>query len=302
MRSRYRHRLPQAAGGLFIAVGAGGVSASDGSALASTDDLAGTPLSRRVLARRMRRAARAAFAGEFGFIAETATMCANAAWGEACGTDDVGFAEMNRQSVGVLERLRDEVGMPGQPMVLSGSVGPAPEAATPADADEAERLHTPQIATFAETAADLVTGVAISSVAEAIGIARAARTQGLPVAISFAVDEDGRIAGGERLAVALAAVDAATGAAPAYYMAEGPGLEVAATEPGARLLRRRLAGVRFPSAPAASCAARRADADAEFGRLRELFERLCIFGEAEADAPGAERAVQDCGSGDYASA
>ena len=53
---------------------------------------------------------------------------------------------------------------------------------------------------------------------EAIGIARAARAAGVPVAISFTVETDGRLPTGESLGEAIAAVDAATGGAPAYYM------------------------------------------------------------------------------------
>ncbi|MGE4218699.1 MAG: homocysteine S-methyltransferase family protein, partial [Alphaproteobacteria bacterium] len=41
---------------------------------------------------------------------------------------------------------------------------------------------------------------------------------GLPCAISFTVETDGRLPTGEALGDAIAAVDAATGSAPAYYM------------------------------------------------------------------------------------
>jgi homocysteine S-methyltransferase len=53
---------------------------------------------------------------------------------------------------------------------------------------------------------------------EAIGIARAARRLAIPVAISFTVETDGALPTGQSLGEAIAAVDAATGGYPAYYM------------------------------------------------------------------------------------
>jgi S-methylmethionine-dependent homocysteine/selenocysteine methylase len=54
--------------------------------------------------------------------------------------------------------------------------------------------------------------------AEAIGVARAARAAGLPVALSFTVETDGRLPSGQPLGEAVEEVDDATRAAPAYYM------------------------------------------------------------------------------------
>ena len=64
----------------------------------------------------------------------------------------------------------------------------------------------------------MVTAITMTNANEAIGITRAARAVGLPVAISFTVETDGRLPTGETLGEAIAAVDAATSAAPAYYM------------------------------------------------------------------------------------
>ena len=49
---------------------------------------------------------------------------------------------------------------------------------------------------------------------EAIGIARAAHGAGLPVAISFTVETDGRLPDGQPLAAAIEQVDDATGGRP----------------------------------------------------------------------------------------
>ena len=49
--------------------------------------------------------------------------------------------------------------------------------------DEAERYHSTQIATFADTAADMVTAITMTYAEEAIGLTRAAVEHGLPVAL-----------------------------------------------------------------------------------------------------------------------
>lgn len=56
------------------------------------------------------------------------------------------------------------------------------------------------------------------STGEAVGITRAARAAGVPVAISFTVETDGRLPSGQALGDAVAEVDTATGDGPDYYM------------------------------------------------------------------------------------
>ena len=105
-------------------------------------------------------------------------------------------------------------------MVISGNIGPLGDgyAAGTMGADEAEALHAPQIRTFAETEADLVSAFTMTNADEAIGVTRAAVKAGMPVVISFTVETDGRLPTGQSLKDAIAAVDAATGNAPVYYM------------------------------------------------------------------------------------
>jgi hypothetical protein len=76
--------------------------------------------------------------------------------------------------------------------------------------DEAEDYHTEQIEILAATEVDLVHAMTIAYAAEAIGIARAAAGAGVPAAISFTTETDGRLPDGTTLADAVAAVDAAT--------------------------------------------------------------------------------------------
>ena len=75
-----------------------------------------------------------------------------------------------------------------------------------------------QVETLRQAGADLVTAMTLNSTAEAIGIARAARTAGIPSVISFTLDQDRMVGGTHTLRMAIEEVDAATGSAPAYYM------------------------------------------------------------------------------------
>jgi homocysteine S-methyltransferase len=80
---------------------------------------------------------------------------------------------------------------------------------------------------------------------EAVGIVRAAERRGVPVAVSFTVETDGRLPDGAALADAVAEVDRRTGAAAAYFLvncAHPDHLPGSVVEPGPAL--ERVRGVR----------------------------------------------------------
>jgi S-methylmethionine-dependent homocysteine/selenocysteine methylase len=92
--------------------------------------------------------------------------------------------------------------------------------------------------------ADIVSAYTLTSIGEAIGIVRAAGSAGVPVAISFTTETDGRLPGGESLAEAITRVDAA--ASPAYFQvncAHPVHVAAALAEPGS--WRERIYGVRY---------------------------------------------------------
>ncbi|MDK1384720.1 homocysteine S-methyltransferase family protein [Sinorhizobium sp. 8-89] len=155
-----------------------------------------------------------------GFVLDTATWRANADWGEKLGYDADALAAANRDAVDLLTGLRAEYERPQAPIVLNGAIGPRGDGykAGRMSADEAEEYHAAQIATFAASEADMVSGVTLNNVDEGIGIARAARTHGMPCAISFTVETDGRLVTGRSLQDAIESVDAATDGYPHYYM------------------------------------------------------------------------------------
>ena len=83
---------------------------------------------------------------------------------------------------------------------------------------DAEAYHQKQVETFADTAADMVTAITMNYVQEAIGIAQAAKRVGMPVAISFTVETDGKLPTGDTLKEAIERVDLVTSGFPSYYM------------------------------------------------------------------------------------
>ena len=152
-----------------------------------------------------------------GFIAESPTWRASPRWAQQLGYSASELALANRRAIALMEELRSIHPL----VVISGCIGPSDDGYDPAQrltAEEAEAYHSPQIATFADTAADMVTAITMTYAEEAIGVVRAARQAGLPVVVSFTVETDGRLPSGQSLAEALAQVDGETDASPAYYM------------------------------------------------------------------------------------
>jgi S-methylmethionine-dependent homocysteine/selenocysteine methylase len=167
------------------------------------------------------RYASIACANGLGFVLESPTWRANSDWGEKLGYSKAALSDVNRLAVALMRELREQFETPRSPMVISGCVGPRGDGYDPGQVmseTEAEAYHSQQIGFFRETDADLVTAITITNTPEAIGIARAARTTGLPVVISFTLETNGCLPTGQNLQEAIDAVDAATDRVTAYYM------------------------------------------------------------------------------------
>ncbi|MFN3461904.1 MAG: homocysteine S-methyltransferase family protein [Oceanibaculum sp.] len=223
--SKYRHDLPQLSESLFLTDG--GLETTlifqDGVELPcfASFPLADEPKGREMLRGYYARYARMAQQRGIGFILETPTWRANPDWAAKLGYDADRLAESNRNSVSLMAEIRDAFETATSPMVISGAIGPRGDgyrADSRMSIDEARAYHAPQIETFAGTATDMVAAFTLNYVEEAIGIALAAQSAEIPVAISFTLETDGRLPTGQRLAEAIEAVDLATGNAPAYYM------------------------------------------------------------------------------------
>ncbi|OWV76213.1 homocysteine methyltransferase [Rhizobium sp. R634] len=155
-----------------------------------------------------------------GFVLDTATWRANPDWGRKLGYTSEALKAANEEAVELLAGLRSSYEQPGQPIVISGAIGPRGDGykAGMMSANEAEDYHAFQIEAFAGTEADMVSAFTLTNIDEAIGVARAAKSFAMPCAISFTLETDGRLVTGRSIQDAIETTDMATGGAPVYYM------------------------------------------------------------------------------------
>jgi homocysteine S-methyltransferase len=165
--------------------------------------------------------ARIARAHGVGLVLESPTWRANPDWGRLLGYDDEELDGLNRRAIELLQSVREdfEGSVPG--IVVSGCIGPRGDgyvAGAMMSPSEAQAYHAAQIRVFRAAGADMVCAITMTYAAEAIGVTRAARATGIPVAISFTVETDGRLPSGQPLGEAIAEVDDETDGGPDYYM------------------------------------------------------------------------------------
>ena len=154
-----------------------------------------------------------------GFELVSASWRASPDWAPEFGLSQEELDALNRRSIEMLLELRDEFA--DVPIVVSGCLGPRGDGYDPGrimSAADARQYHARQLSTFACAGVDMIAALTMTNVPEATGIALAAKAIGLPVAVSFTVETNGRLPTGDILEGAIAAVDQATGGYPAYYM------------------------------------------------------------------------------------
>jgi S-methylmethionine-dependent homocysteine/selenocysteine methylase len=222
---RYRDDLPQLSDRMFLTDGGlettlifdDGLDLPDFAAF----HLLASPAGRDALTRYLESYAAIARRDGVGLVLETPTWRASADWGVRLGYTVEQVEQVNRESVELVDDVRRRFATPESPIVVSGCVGPRGDGYQPGElmtADEARAYHALQIRALAGTDADLIGAITMNYVAEAVGVAQAARAAGMPVVVSFTVETDGALPDGTPLRDAIEAVDAATGAYPAYYM------------------------------------------------------------------------------------
>lgn len=176
---------------------------------------------RATLRRYYERYLEIAAAQGLGFVLEAPTWRASPDWAARLGLVPGELELFNRNAIRLLRDLRETWRSRVPRVVVSGCIGPRGDGYDPGEtmtADEACAYHAGQAAAFAAAGADMIGAITMTNIPEAIGVVRAADAVGLPVAISFTVETDGRLPTGQTLAEAILTVDAVTGDAPAYYM------------------------------------------------------------------------------------
>lgn len=170
-----------------------------------------------------------------GLMLESPTWRANPDWGDRLGYTNQDLARVNSAAIVLLDELRERYAATITDIVVSGMLGPRGDGYRPdrpLGPEAAAVYHGPQIDAFAQAGADMVSAYTLTA-GEAIGIVRAARIAGLPVAISFTVETDGRLPSGATLAQAITEVDAAD--SPDYFLvncAHPTHVEPALAQPG----------------------------------------------------------------------
>jgi len=221
----YRRHLPQLDGGFFVTDG--GLETTlifhDGFDLPqfAAFDVLKTREGHEALRTYYRSYATIARNNNLGFVIESPTWRASSAWGGKLGYSGKALAGANREAVGLCGEIRDELEADGITTVVSGCIGPRSDGYSAGDqmsAEEAEEYHGAQMEVLRDTEADMAAALTMTYPEEAIGVTRAARKAGMPAAISFTVETDGRLPSGAKLDEAIRQVDEATDAGPAYYM------------------------------------------------------------------------------------
>lgn len=154
-----------------------------------------------------------------GFVLETPTWRANPDWAALLGLDAAGLRRVNVEAARLMRSMRERwAPRLSGPMVVSGVIGPRGDgyvASAPGSVEDAAEYHRLQAEALAAGGVDMLAAVTMTTSAEALGVALAGKRVGLPVAISFTVETDGRLPSGEPLGEAIERVDAL--APPAYF-------------------------------------------------------------------------------------
>lgn len=222
---KYRNHLPQLSGEPFLTDG--GIETTliyhEGFKLPhfAAFHLLQDDLGMDALRRYYRTYASIAAVNKVGFILESPTWRTNHDRGIKLDYDRESLANANRKAIDLLVEIRNEYENEDSRMVISGCIGSRGDGYNPSNmmtVAEAERYHTEQIKIFADTEADMVSAITMNYPQEAEGIIRAAKREGIPVAISFTVETNGLLPTGQSLESVIATLDEATDNAPVYYM------------------------------------------------------------------------------------
>jgi homocysteine S-methyltransferase len=142
-------------------------------------------------------------------------------WASKLGISEAGLVEYQLRSIQFLRDQARPFADRFDQILYAGIVGPRGDAYgqdRTITAEEAEDYHGVQLATLRQAGVDLVSAMTFGSVPEAIGVARAAASAGLPLSMSFLVDPTGCLFIGPPLREAIEAVDAEAGdARPDLY-------------------------------------------------------------------------------------
>lgn len=147
-----------------------------------------------------------------GLRLETATWRAHSQGGARVGYDARALDRVNRTAVDFFADLETDLADISTVQRV-GMIGPRDDGYRPGewaagDWRRAAEYHHPQISSLARAGVDGVCAYTLTGTVEAIGVVLAARSESVPVEISFTTEQDGRLPDGTPLAAAIEEVDA----------------------------------------------------------------------------------------------
>jgi homocysteine S-methyltransferase len=158
----------------------------------------------------------------FGVVVGGLDYRASPDWASLLGYSSESLAEMQLRAIDFLRDVVRPYESRVPALMYAGIVGPrgdAYETNRDITAEEAEEYHGQQLATLARAGVDLVEAMTFNSVPEVIGLARAAARVGLPLSVSFTLDNaTSRLVSGPTLKDAITTIDAQAGDdRPTFY-------------------------------------------------------------------------------------
>ena len=158
----------------------------------------------------------------FGVLIGGLDYRASPDWAALLGYSRESLAEMQLRAIDFLRQVVQPYERQVPALMYAGIVGPrgdAYELNRTITAEEAEEYHSEQLSTLARAGVDLVEAMTFNSVPEVIGLAHAAARVGLPLSVSFTLDNSTRrLVSGPTLKDAIETVDAQAGDdRPAFY-------------------------------------------------------------------------------------
>ena len=156
-----------------------------------------------------------------GFILESPTWRANPDWGYKLGYSQDELVQVNQKAIAQLIELKSRYADFDDTFLISGCIGPRGDGYSIIETmtvKQAHEYHNLQIRALKNAGVDMISAITMTYLDEAIGIAESAKSNNIPVVISFTVETNGDLPSGETLEKAILKIDEVTDHYPLYYM------------------------------------------------------------------------------------
>ncbi len=158
---------------------------------------------------------------KIGHILDGLHYRASPDWATLLGMSAQQLEDLTAKGLDIYTDLSREYATEDTPIPVGCCIGPrgdAYDAKLVMTADQAEEYHSVQIETAKAAGADFVSALTFNHIEEAVGVTRAAQAAGIPIIMSFSLNQKSTLKTGPTLGEAIIAVEAQTDNAPLFYM------------------------------------------------------------------------------------